>query len=53
MNGWMIALIVVAVLGGAGAFGGSRLAKEHEEARSLPLDAVDFEKLSDGTYHGA
>ena len=27
--------------------------KEHEEARSLPLNAVDFGKLNDGTYHGA
>ena len=27
--------------------------KEHAEARSLPLDAVDFSRLSDGTYHGA
>jgi uncharacterized protein with FMN-binding domain len=27
--------------------------KEHAEARSLPLDAVDFSRLNDGTYHGA
>ncbi len=26
--------------------------KEHREARNLPLDAVDFSKLKDGTYHG-
>jgi len=53
MNGWVIALIVVAALSAAGGFGWSRLLKEHKEARSLPLNAVDFSKLSDGTYHGA
>jgi uncharacterized protein with FMN-binding domain len=53
MNGWVIALIVVAVLGAAGWIGWSRLAREHREARSLPLNAVDFSKLEDGTYHGA
>ena len=26
--------------------------KEHREARNLPLDAVDFSILKDGTYHG-
>ena len=29
------------------------LSKEHREAASLPLNAVDFSKLNDGTYHGA
>jgi len=56
MNGWIIALIVLGVLGGLGAAGGigwSRLMKEHQEARSLPLNAVDFGRLNDGTYHGA
>jgi uncharacterized protein with FMN-binding domain len=53
MNGWVIALIVVAVLGSAGGVGWSRLMKEHREAKSLPLNAVDFSKLSDGVYHGA
>ena len=53
MNGWLIALIVVAVLGAAGGVGWSLLSKEHKEAKSLPLDAVDFGKLNDGTYHGA
>ena len=48
-----IALVVVAVLAAAGGFGWSRLMKEHKEARSLPLNAVDFSKLKDGTYHGA
>lgn len=52
MNGWLIALIVVAVLGAAGGIGWLYLSKEHREARSLPLNAVDFSKLIDGTYHG-
>lgn len=29
------------------------LQKEHEEARNVPLDGVDFSRLKDGTYHGA
>ena len=53
MSGWIIALMVVTVLGAAGGVGWSRLSKEHQEARSLPLNAVDFGKLNDGTYHGA
>ena len=51
--GWIIACIVVVGLGIAGGIGWSKLSKEHREARSLPLDAVDFSKLNDGTYHGA
>jgi uncharacterized protein with FMN-binding domain len=57
MDGWAIALVVVGVLvavgAAAGGVGWSRLMKEHNEARSLPLNAVDFSKLNDGTYHGA
>ena len=53
MIGWVIALSVVVVLGVAGGIGWSRLMKEHSEARSLPLNAVDFSRLNDGTYHGA
>ncbi len=52
MMGWIIAFIVVAGLGIAGGIGWSKLSKEHDEARSLPLDGVDFSKLKDGTYHG-
>jgi uncharacterized protein with FMN-binding domain len=52
MIGWLIALAVVAVLGVAGRIGWSYLSKEHQEARSLPLNAVDFGKLNDGAYHG-
>ena len=53
MIGLVIALVVVAGLAAAGGVGWSRLMKEHKEARSLPLNAVDFGKLNDGTYHGA
>ena len=53
MIGWIIALVVVAGLSIAGGIGWSRISKEHREARSLPLNAVDFGKLNDGTYHGA
>jgi len=53
MIGWVIALSIVVVLGAAGGIGWSRLMKEHSEARSLPLNAVDFSRLNDGTYHGA
>jgi len=53
MIGWTIALVVVAALAAAGGIGWSRLMKEHREAQSLPLNAVDFGKLNDGTYHGA
>lgn len=52
MNGPWIAVTVVAVLGIAGGVGWSYLAKEHNEARNLPLNAVDFSRLNDGTYHG-
>jgi uncharacterized protein with FMN-binding domain len=43
----------VAVLGVAGGIGWSNVSKEHREARNLPLNAVDFSKLDDGTYPGA
>ncbi len=51
----VLAILGVLVLTGgiAGGIGWSRLMKEHREARSLPLNAVDFKKLKDGKYHGA
>lgn len=53
MIGWVITFTVVAGLGIAGGIGWSKLMKEHREVRGLPLNAVDFSKLNDGTYHGA
>ena len=45
-----IFLVVTAV--GGGGIGWSFLSREHREAASLPLNAVDFDRLNDGTYHG-
>ena len=45
----MIILVIVVVSGGIGWM---FLSKEHREAASLPLDAVDFDRLNDGAYHG-
>ena len=53
MVGWIIALAVVAVLGTGAAVGMSHVGKEHKEARSVPLDLVDFKRLKDGVYIGA
>jgi uncharacterized protein with FMN-binding domain len=52
MVGWIIAGAVLVALGAAGGIGWSRLMKEHQEAGSLPLDAVDFGGLRDGIHHG-
>jgi uncharacterized protein with FMN-binding domain len=52
MTGWIIAIVIVLGLGGLGAFGWSKLSREHAQARSLPLDAIDFNNLVDGTYVG-
>jgi uncharacterized protein with FMN-binding domain len=49
----LVPLILVVLLAGGAAIGWSFLAKEHREARSLPLNAVNFDKLkNDGVYHG-
>ncbi|MBI9050762.1 MAG: FMN-binding protein [Anaerolineaceae bacterium] len=52
MIGWMITLSIVGVLAVSGGIGWSKLTKEHEEARALPLNTVDFNELTDGTYQG-
>ncbi len=53
LKGCLIAmLIAVVILGAAGGIGWMFLAKEHREAASLPLNKVDFDRLSDGKYHG-
>jgi uncharacterized protein with FMN-binding domain len=49
----LVLLILVVLLAIGAAFGWSFLAREHREARSLPLNAVNFDKLkNDGVYHG-
>jgi uncharacterized protein with FMN-binding domain len=45
-------LIVVVILAVGGGIGWSFIAKEHEEAANLPLNAVNFTTLKDGVYHG-
>jgi uncharacterized protein with FMN-binding domain len=50
--GWIIALIIVAAAVLTGAIMCNTFNKEHEEARNLPLNAVDFSRLKDGVYTG-
>ncbi|MBN1873620.1 MAG: FMN-binding protein [Anaerolineae bacterium] len=49
----IVPLFVVVTAVGVGGIGWSKLSKEHQEAASLPLNAVDFSKLNDGAYHGS
>jgi uncharacterized protein with FMN-binding domain len=53
MAGWIILLVIIAMLGTGGAIGWSYLSKEHKEALNLPLNTVNFSRLKDGTYTGA
>ncbi|RPI59040.1 MAG: FMN-binding protein [Chloroflexi bacterium] len=49
----IVLLAILVLLAVGGGIGWSRLAREHREARSLPLNAVDFDRLKDdGVYHG-
>lgn len=50
--GWVIFLAIIAALGVVGAVGWWYISKEHNEAKNLSLDAVNFSKLNDGTYIG-
>jgi uncharacterized protein with FMN-binding domain len=53
LKGCLVALLVFLVLlAVGGGIGWSFVAKEYREAASLPLNAVDFDALDDGTYHG-
>jgi uncharacterized protein with FMN-binding domain len=49
----IVPLVLVVTAVGGGGIGWSMLSKEHSEARSLPLNAVDFSRLNDGAYHGS
>lgn len=51
-TGWIIVLVIVALLGISGGIGWSYVSKEHHEVRSLTLDHVDFGALKDGVYTG-
>ena len=48
----IVVLIILVLLAVGGGIGWSFISKEHREAASLPLNAVDFDKLNDGIYHG-
>jgi uncharacterized protein with FMN-binding domain len=48
----VIVLILIAFLGIGGAIACSYITKEHEEARNLPIEAINFNKLNNGTYVG-
>ena len=48
----LVLLIILVLLAVGGGIGWTFISKEHREAASLPLNAVDFDKLNDGTYHG-
>lgn len=48
-----VLLVVLVLLAVGGGIGWSFVAREHREAASLALNAVDFSRLKDGEYHGA
>lgn len=50
---WIALLVFLILLAVGGGIGWSFIAKEHQEAANLPLNAVDFTRLKDGAYHGA
>jgi len=53
VSGCVVALLTLGViLVVAAGIGWSFLSREHREAASLPLNAVNFDRLSDGNYHG-
>lgn len=45
-----VILLMLIITGGVGW---ALLMKEHREAANLPLNLVDFSRLSDGNYHGS
>jgi uncharacterized protein with FMN-binding domain len=49
----LILLVILVTLAVGGAIACTTISREHREVRSLPLDAVDFDRLkNDGVYHG-
>ena len=48
----VVVVILVLLLAIGGGIGWVFLSREHREARSLPLNRVNFARLVDGTYHG-
>jgi uncharacterized protein with FMN-binding domain len=53
LPGCLVVLVIfVVILAVGGGIGWTLIAREHEQAANLPLNAVDFDALDDGTYHG-
>ncbi len=52
MVGWIILLVVLTAAGIPAGIGISKLNKEHNEARIVSLNGVDFNNLEDGEYIG-
>jgi uncharacterized protein with FMN-binding domain len=52
MTALIISLIIAATLSVGGGIGWSHLSREHDEAKNIPITAIDFSKLNDGTYIG-
>jgi len=53
MIGWVITFLILAGIAITGGIGWSKLKKEHQEAKSLPIQSLDFNELQDGVFHGA
>lgn len=51
-GGFATLSIIILLAACAGGIGWYRLSTEHEEARSLPLNRVDFSRLQDGNWRG-
>ncbi|HPF16585.1 MAG TPA: FMN-binding protein [Thermotogota bacterium] len=52
MTGWIITGVIVIAVAIAGGIGWSKISKEHQQIRNLPLNKVNFSHLKDGTYKG-
>jgi len=50
--GWIIALFIVAIVVIIGVTKWSSLMKEHQQAKNLPINMIEFSNLKDGTYIG-
>lgn len=51
-KGLIITLIILGIIIIGGTIGWPYMAKEHEEAKNVAIDDIDFSKLKDGIYTG-